>query len=95
VVINSWYAILLGCAVFGFGGFQFMLIRTDLWSTAPLEAAGLTLTLSVPPVVTGLVAFRIGLRRVQRIFAARPDSEHEQVMIRILLVSLNLAMCWS
>ena len=91
MVINSWYAILLGCAVFGFGGFQFMLIGTGLWSTAPVEAAGLTLTLSVPPVVTGLVAFRIGFRRVQRMFAARPDSEHEQVMIRILLVSLNLA----
>ncbi|MGF7211012.1 two-component system sensor histidine kinase RpfC [Skermanella aerolata] len=90
-MINSWYAILLSCAVFGFAGFQFMLIRTGLWSAAPYEAAGLTVTLVLPPVVTALVAFRIGLRRVRRIFAARPDSEHEQVMIRILLVSLNLA----
>ena len=67
-----------------------MLIRTDLWSTAPYEAAGLTATMAMPPVVTGLLAFRIGLRRLGRVFAARPDSEHEQVMIRILLVSLNL-----
>ena len=90
-VIHSWYAILLSCAVFGFGGFQFMLIRTDLWSAAPYEAAGLSATMAVPPVVTALLAFRIGLRRLGRVFAARPDSEHEQVMIRILLVSLNLA----
>ena len=90
-MIYSWYAILLSCAVFGFGGFQFMLISTGLWSTAPGEAAGLTATLAVPPVMTGLLAFRIGLRRLGRVFAARPDSEHEQVMIRILLVSLNLA----
>ena len=67
-----------------------MLIRTGLWSTAPYEAAGLTATMAVPPVVTGLLAFRIGFRRLGRVFAARPDSEHEQVMIRILLVSLNL-----
>ena len=89
-MIHSWYAILLSCAAFGFGGFQFMLIRTGLWSTAPYEAAGLIATMAVPPVVTALLAFRIGLRRLGRMFAARPDSEHEQVMIRILLVSLNL-----
>jgi two-component system, sensor histidine kinase RpfC len=89
-VIHSWYAILLSCAVFGFGGFHFMLIRTGLWSTAPYEAVGLAATLAVPPLVTGLLAFHIGFRRLGRVFAARPDSEHEQVMIRILLVSLNL-----
>ena len=89
-VIHSWYVILLSCAVLGFGGFQFMLIQMGLWATAPYEMAGLTMTLAVPPVVTGLLAFRIGLRRLGRLFAARPDSEHEQVMIRILLVSLNL-----
>jgi two-component system sensor histidine kinase RpfC len=90
-VIQSWHAILLSCAAFGFGGFQFMLIRTGLWSTAPYEAAGLIATLAVPPAVTGLLVFRIGFRRLGRVFAARPDSEHEQIMIRILLVSLNLA----
>jgi len=89
-VIHSWYAILVSCAVFGFTGFQFMLIRTGLWSTAPYEAAGLIVTLAVLPAMTGLLAFRIGLRRLGRLFAARPDSEHEQSMIRILLVSLNL-----
>jgi two-component system, sensor histidine kinase RpfC len=89
-VIHSWYAILVSCAVFGFAGFQFMLIRTGLWSTAPYEAAGLIVTLAVLPVMTGLLAFRIGLRRLGRLFAARPDTEHEQSMIRILLVSLNL-----
>ncbi|EWY37119.1 hypothetical protein N825_21260 [Skermanella stibiiresistens SB22] len=83
--------ILLICAVFGIGGFEFVLREAGLWSSAPLEGAGLVTTLVAPPALAGLLAFRMRLAGMRRLLAARSDSEHEQIVIRILLVSLILA----
>ncbi|UEM20151.1 response regulator [Skermanella mucosa] len=88
-MIHSWCVILLICAVFGIGGFEFVLSMAG--EAARHEVAGLAVTLAVPPALAGFLAFRTGLPAVGRLFAARTDTEHEQIVIRILLVSLILA----
>ncbi|WP_158047102.1 ATP-binding protein [Skermanella pratensis] len=88
-MIHSWCVILLICAVFGIGGFEFVLSMAG--EPGPYEGAGLAVTLAVPPALAGFLAFRTGLAAIGRRFAARTDTEHEQIVIRILLVSLILA----
>lgn len=88
-MIHSWCVILLICAVFGIGGFEFVLGRGG--EPGPYEGAGLAVTLAVPPALAGFLALRSGLAAIRRLFAARTDTEHEQIVIRILLVSLILA----
>ncbi|QQP88783.1 response regulator [Skermanella sp. TT6] len=88
-MIHSWCVILLICAVFGIGGFGFVLSLAG--EPGPYEGAGLAVTLAVPPVLAGFLAFRTGLAAIGRMSAARTDTEHEQIVIRILLVSLILA----
>ncbi|MEQ9256646.1 MAG: ATP-binding protein, partial [Alphaproteobacteria bacterium] len=64
------------------------LVATDLWQgpqTASLLVLGVLVAL---PLIAAVQVARQGLATVAHTWATRPDSEHEQVVLRVLLVSL-------
>jgi two-component system sensor histidine kinase RpfC len=85
-----WYAVLLFCSFFGAAGFVIVMQTADLWNRAPGPVTGLILALILPAVMTGFVTARTGLGRMARLLRGRPDSEHEQAMLRILMLNLIL-----
>jgi two-component system sensor histidine kinase RpfC len=53
---------------------------------ADVGSATLAIALALFPAAAGLIARARGLERIAAAFAARSDSEHEQILIRVVLV---------
>lgn len=86
-----WVIVLSVCALFSNPAFWFDVVVGGHLTREPWLVMMLGTLFLVPPVVAAVIAYRTTAKTLARILSRRADSEHEQIMIRIVFVTVILA----
>ncbi|MGH6932666.1 MAG: hypothetical protein ACREEE_09570, partial [Dongiaceae bacterium] len=82
-------------AVISVLGFANVLAMTEFWRSQTLVCYGLLAGLILLPILAALIVRAKGLAAVATAFRQRPDSEHDQIMVRLVFVLVILLYLYS